>query len=99
MTDVEPSAAPATRRDATSGDNPAGTPALAPVRRGREPLYFVVIGLLCADVVFGLGLAVFAEKVIEFRPMAVMGLGLAVLGLGVLAYFVLVGDRPDKRRP
>jgi hypothetical protein len=28
-----------------------------------------------------------------------MGLGLAVLGLGVLAYFVLVGDRPDKRRP
>jgi len=58
----------------------------------REPLYFVVILLLIADIVFGLGLAVFAETVIAFRPMAVVGLGLAGLGLGVLAYFVLFGS-------
>lgn len=66
------------------------------VRARREPLHFVVIVLLCTDIVFGLGLAVFAEKVIAFRPMSVMGLGLAVLGLGILAYFVLVGDKAKR---
>ena len=68
-----------------------------PVAR-REPLHFVVIVLLCADVIFGLGLAVFAEEVITFRPMAVMGLGLAALGLGILAYFVLIGGGAEKKR-
>ncbi len=63
----------------------------------REPLYFVVILLLIGDIVFGLGIAVFAEKVMAFRPMAVVGLGLAGLGLGILAYFVLFGSgRPKK---
>jgi hypothetical protein len=57
----------------------------------REPLHFIVIVLLLADIIFGLGLAVFAEKVLSFRPMAIMGCGLAALGLGVLAYFILVG--------
>ncbi len=57
----------------------------------REPLHFIVILLLVADIVFGLGLAVFAEKVLAFRPMAIMGCGLAALGLGVLAYFILMG--------
>jgi hypothetical protein len=57
----------------------------------REPLHFIVIVLLLADIIFGLGLAVFAEKVLAFRPMALMGCGLAALGLGVLGYFVLMG--------
>jgi hypothetical protein len=57
----------------------------------REPLHFIVVLLLLCDIVFGLGLAVFAEKVLSFRPMAIMGCGLAALGLGVLAYFILVG--------
>jgi hypothetical protein len=57
----------------------------------REPLHFIVVLLLLADIVFGLGLAVFAEKVLTFRPMAIMGCGLAALGLGVLGYFVLFG--------
>jgi hypothetical protein len=57
----------------------------------REPLHFIVVLLLLADIVFGLGLAVFAEKVLAFRPMAIMGCGLAALGLGVLGYFVLFG--------
>jgi len=64
----------------------------------RDPLHFVVIALLLADIVFGLGLAVFAEKVIAFRPMAIMGCGLAALGLGILAYFVLVGGGAEKRK-
>jgi hypothetical protein len=65
----------------------------------REPLHFVVILLLVADVVFGLGLAVFAEKVLAFRPMAIMGCGLAALGLGILAYFVFFGGgRKTSRR-
>jgi hypothetical protein len=63
----------------------------------HEPLYFVVILLLIADIMLGLGIAVFAEKVMDFRPMAVGGLGLAGLGLGILAYFVLFGSgRPKK---
>ena len=64
----------------------------------REPLHFVVIVLLLADIVFGIGLAVFAEKVIAFQPMAVMGIGLAVLGIGILAYFMLLGDGAQKKR-
>jgi len=67
-------------------------PALPTPRPKREPLYFTVIVLLVADIVLGLGIAVFAEKVIDFRPMAVGGLGLAGLGLGILAYFVLFGS-------
>lgn len=63
----------------------------APAALHREPLHFVVVLLLLADIVFGLGLAVFAEKVLAFRPMAIIGCGLAVLGLGILGYFVLVG--------
>jgi len=63
----------------------------------REPLHFVVILLLIADIVFGLGLAVFAERVLAFRPMAIMGCGLAALGVGILAYFVLVGGGKRSR--
>ncbi|HEX4507294.1 MAG TPA: hypothetical protein VH722_16305 [Alphaproteobacteria bacterium] len=79
--------------------NPAQPDPRAARRRPppREPLYFVVILMLIADIVFGLGLAVFAEKVIDFRPMAVVGLGLAALGLGILAYFVLFGSGRVKR--
>lgn len=73
-------------------------PSPKPAGRRREPLYFVVIVLLCADVLFGLGLAVFAEEVISFHPMAVMGIGLAALGLGILAYFVLFGGGSDRKR-
>jgi hypothetical protein len=75
---------------------PAQTPlpgaerGLPPAR--REPLFFVVIILLVLDILLGLGIAVFAEKILEFRPMAVMGVGLAILGVGILAYFVLLGD-------
>jgi hypothetical protein len=58
----------------------------------REPLHFIVVLLLLADIVFGLGLAVFAEKVLEFRPMAIMGCGLAALGIGILGYFLLFGS-------
>jgi hypothetical protein len=63
----------------------------------REPLHFIVVLLLLADIVFGLGLAVFAEKVLSFRPMAIMGCGLAALGLGVLGYFVLLGGGKRSR--
>jgi hypothetical protein len=69
----------------------------APEALQREPLHFVVVLLLLADIVFGLGLAVFAEKVLAFRPMAIMGCGLAVLGLGILGYFVLVGGGKRSR--
>ena len=74
-------------------DEDPGAARAAPVRprSRREPLHFVVLVLLVADVIFGLGLAVFAEQVLAFRPMAVMGVGLAALGLGILGYFVLFG--------
>ena len=67
-------------------------PKAKPRAAKREPLYFVVVILLIMDIVLGLGIAVFAEKVIAFRPMAMVGLGLAGLGLGILAYFVLFGS-------
>jgi len=63
----------------------------------REPLHFVVVLLLLADIVFGLGLAVFAEEVLEFRPMAIMGCGLAALGIGILGYFLLFGSGKRNR--
>ena len=73
---------------------PPGPPGMdtTPEALQREPLHFVVILLLVADIVFGLGLAVFAERVLFFRPMAIMGCGLAALGLGVLGYFILLGS-------
>jgi len=83
-------------QDVAYDPQPELQPAPAPVDRTeevlqREPLHFIVVLLLLADIVFGLGLAVFAEKVLLFRPMAIMGCGLAALGLGVLGYFVLFG--------
>jgi hypothetical protein len=63
----------------------------------REPLHFIVVVLLLADIVFGLGLAVFAEKMLNFRPMALVGCGLAALGLGILAYFILLGGGKRSR--
>jgi hypothetical protein len=81
-----------TPREATLDPQPEAPPAeTTPSVLEREPLHFVVVFLLIADIVFGLGLAVFAEKVLAFRPMAIMGCGLAALGLGILGYFVLAG--------
>ena len=75
-------------RDPTADPPPVDT---TPEVLQREPLHFIVVVLLLADIVFGLGLAVFGEKVLAYRPMAIMGCGLAALGLGILGYFVLVG--------
>jgi hypothetical protein len=82
-----------TPRDAALETEPDTTPEALQ----REPLHFVVVILLIADIVFGLGLAVFAEEVLNYRPMAIMGCGLAALGLGVLAYFVLMGSGKRSR--
>ncbi len=85
-------------RDAALAPQPEAAPVdTTPEALQREPLHFVVVLLLLADIIFGLGLAVFAEKVLAFRPMAVIGCGLAALGLGVLAYFVLAGGGKRSR--
>jgi hypothetical protein len=82
---------------------PAPTPpATAPKPAKRDLLFYAVICLLVADILFGLGLALFAQAVLQFPPMAVMGLGLAVLGVGIMAYFLLLGDgrgQPALKRP
>jgi len=98
LTVPDPQTGPQLGPDATMESGPAPEPAPGDGRPRRDPLHFVVIGLLLADIIFGLGLAVFAEKVIAFRPMAIMGCGLAALGLGILAYFVLVGGGSDQGR-
>jgi hypothetical protein len=85
-------------REIVPDPHPEAAPVdLAPAVLQREPLHFIVVLLLLADIVFGLGLAVFAEKVLTFRPMAIMGCGLAALGLGVLGYFVLFGGGKTSR--
>jgi hypothetical protein len=85
-------------RDATHSLQPEAEPVdTTPEALQREPLHFIVVILLLADIIFGLGLAVFAEKVLDFRPMAIIGCGLAALGLGVLGYFVLVGGGKQSR--
>ena len=85
-------------RDTTLDPQPETAPVdTTPEVLRREPLHFIVVLLLLADIVFGLGLAIFAEKVLAYRPMAIMGCGLAALGLGVLAYFVLVGGGKRSR--
>jgi hypothetical protein len=91
---TEASPAPGAGRTPNPAIQQAARPTARPAR--REPLYFVVILLLIADIVFGLGLAVFAQRVISFLPMAMGGLGLAGLGLGILAYFVLFGSGRPK---
>ena len=55
-------------QDVAYDPQPEPQPAPAPVDRTeevlqREPLHFIVVLLLLADIVFGLGLAVFAETV------------------------------------
>jgi hypothetical protein len=90
------------RQDAVYDPQPEPAPAPTQADRTqevltREPLHFIVVLLLLADIVFGLGLAVFAEKVLLFRPMAIMGCGFAALGLGVLGYFVLFGGGKRSR--
>ena len=84
---------PDDRPSTDARDTPPEAPPVdtTPAVLQREPLHFIVVLLLLADIVFGLGLAVFAEEVLAFRPMAIMGCGLAALGLGVLGYFVLLG--------
>jgi len=94
---AEAPAVPAALQPGAPAAEPAPKSKPVPRKPPREPLYFVVVILLIADIVLGLGIAVFAEKVIDFRPMAMGGLGLAGLGLGILAYFVLFGSgRPPK---
>jgi F0F1-type ATP synthase assembly protein I len=90
-----PADAPAPSADMAAKRKPEPKPAMPKPK--HDPLYFVVVLLLIADIVFGLGLAVFADKVIDFRPMAMVGLGLAGLGLGILAYFVLFGSGKPRK--
>jgi hypothetical protein len=84
--DSRPDSAPASDRDIAAA-------AIPPLTKTRyDPLFFTVIVLLLADIGFGLGLAVFADRILKFPPMAAAGVGLAVLGLAILAYFLLFGD-------
>jgi len=92
--DGKPDSAPDPQPETAAAPPPVDT---TPEALQREPLHFIVILLLVADIVFGLGLAVFAEEVLAFRPMAIMGCGLAALGLGVLAYFILMGGGKKTR--
>lgn len=63
----------------------------------RDPIYRAIVGLLIADVVMGLGLAVFAEAVLEIRPIAYLGVTMAVLGIAILAFYIAIGRRANRR--
>lgn len=80
-------------------DNPSpdAEPKTAEAPPTRDPMYRAVVGLLIVDVVFGLGLAVFAEAVLEIRQIALLGLAMALLGIAILAFYVAVGRQSDRR--
>jgi threonine/homoserine efflux transporter RhtA len=63
----------------------------------RDPMYRAVVALLIGDVVVGLGLAVFAAAVLDTRPVAFLGLAMALLGIAVLAFYIAIGARADRR--
>lgn len=63
----------------------------------RDPMYRAVVALLIADVVVGLGLAVFAAAVLDTRPIAFLGLAMALLGIAILAFYIAIGARADRR--
>jgi hypothetical protein len=95
-------AAPAPAPVAASPGSAATRPAADPKPARRNFLFYAVICLLILDIVCGLGLALFAQAILLFPPMAVMGLGLAILGVGIMAYFLLVGDGrspPTDKKP
>jgi hypothetical protein len=99
--EAERSAAAPARVAAPSGPA-AARPAADPKPAKRNSLFYAVICLLILDIVCGLGLALFAQAILLFPPMAVMGLGLAILGVGIMAYFLLVGDGrspPTDKKP
>jgi uncharacterized membrane protein len=63
----------------------------------RDPMYRAVVALLIGDVVVGLGLAIFAAAVLDTRPIAFLGLAMALLGIAVLAFYIAIGARADRR--
>ena len=63
----------------------------------RDPMYRAVVALLISDVVVGLGLAIFAAAVLDTRPIAFLGLAMALLGIAILAFYVAIGARADRR--
>lgn len=63
----------------------------------RDPMFRAIVALLIADIVFGLGLAVFGAAVLDTRPIAFLGLAMALLGIAILAFYVAIGHRADHR--
>lgn len=70
--------------------------------RRRAPagagIYRAIQWLLFLDVVLGLVLAVIGEVVLEARPIAYAGLGLAVIGLLLMVFFRGLAAREAARR-
>ena len=60
-------------------------------------MYRAIVGLLIVGVVFGLGLAIFAEAVLEIRQIAFLGLAMALLGIAIQAFHIAIGHLADRR--
>lgn len=80
--------------DRPPSDDPpsaAGTPA-------RDGIYRAIQWLLFLDVALGLALAIIGEVILEARPVAYAGLGLAIVGLLLMVFFRLLAARETRKR-
>jgi hypothetical protein len=84
-------------RDRAGPPSDPQPPAIRSRSPGREPIYRLVLALMTADIVVGLGLAGFGGFVLQDRAVTLLGIGLAVLGTLLLVFFRRLGSRAMRR--
>jgi hypothetical protein len=72
-------------------------PANRPTDPARDGIYRAIQWLLFLDVVLGAGLAMVGAAVLEADSIAMVGLGLAVVGLVLMVFFRILAAREASR--
>ncbi|MBX6320531.1 MAG: hypothetical protein IRY94_01765 [Rhodospirillaceae bacterium] len=64
----------------------------------RDGIYRLIVALMAADVVVGLGLAAFGGLWLHHSPVVVVGGGLALIGALLLLFFLRLGAQAERRQ-